>query len=96
MYLGACGCRLCSSVPRSWSGLPWSLQATRTATSAPLAPAKVNNFTLNFGPQHPAAHGVLRLVLEMDGEIITRAGENDGSLCDVVCTFMLSQQFLLE
>ncbi len=45
------------------------------ATEQPLLPAKVNNFTLNFGPQHPAAHGVLRLVLEMDGEIITRAGE---------------------
>lgn len=56
------------------SSLPWSLQAVRTATAAPLVPAKVNNFTLNFGPQHPAAHGVLRLVLEMDGEIITRAG----------------------
>ncbi|PNG62177.1 NADH-quinone oxidoreductase subunit D, partial [Tetrabaena socialis] len=55
------------------SALPWSLQAARTATAAPLAPAKVNNFTLNFGPQHPAAHGVLRLVLEMQGEIITRA-----------------------
>lgn len=57
------------------SALPWSLQAARTATAAPLVPAKVSNFTLNFGPQHPAAHGVLRLVLEMDGEIITRAGE---------------------
>ena len=31
------------------------------------------NFTLNFGPQHPAAHGVLRLVLEMDGEVIQKA-----------------------
>ena len=28
------------------------------------------NFTMNFGPQHPAAHGVLRLVLQMDGEVI--------------------------
>ena len=34
---------------------------------------EIRNFTLNFGPQHPAAHGVLRLVLEMDGEIIERA-----------------------
>jgi NADH:ubiquinone oxidoreductase subunit D len=31
---------------------------------------KVKNLTLNFGPQHPAAHGVLRLVLELDGEFI--------------------------
>lgn len=62
------------------SALPWSLQAVRTATSAPLVPAKVSNFTLNFGPQHPAAHGVLRLVLEMDGEIITRADPHIGLL----------------
>ncbi len=54
--------------------MPWAAQATRSATSQPLMPAKINNFTINFGPQHPAAHGVLRLVLEMDGEIITRAG----------------------
>ena len=34
---------------------------------------KIENYTMNFGPQHPAAHGVLRLVLEMDGEVIERA-----------------------
>lgn len=38
------------------------------------------NITLNFGPQHPAAHGVLRLVLEMDGEVITRADPHIGLL----------------
>jgi len=38
------------------------------------------NFTLNFGPQHPAAHGVLRLVLEMDGEVIERADPHIGLL----------------
>ena len=58
------------------SAMPWSLQAARSATAEALTPAKVNNFTLNFGPQHPAAHGVLRLVLEMQGEIIMRAGES--------------------
>ena len=35
--------------------------------------SEIQNFTLNFGPQHPAAHGVLRLVLEMDGEVIQKA-----------------------
>lgn len=41
---------------------------------------KVKNFTLNFGPQHPAAHGVLRLVLEMNGEIVDRADPHIGLL----------------
>ena len=39
-----------------------------------------NNITINFGPQHPAAHGVLRLILEMDGEIIERADPHIGLL----------------
>ena len=34
--------------------------------------AEIKNYTLNFGPQHPAAHGVLRLVLELDGETVTK------------------------
>jgi NADH-quinone oxidoreductase subunit D len=38
------------------------------------------NFTINFGPQHPAAHGVLRLVLELDGEIVTRVDPHIGLL----------------
>ena len=42
--------------------------------------AEIRNFTLNFGPQHPAAHGVLRLVLEMDGEVIERADPHIGLL----------------
>jgi NADH-quinone oxidoreductase subunit D len=41
---------------------------------------KVKNFTLNFGPQHPAAHGVLRLVLEMNGEVVERADPHNGLL----------------
>ena len=41
---------------------------------------EINNLTLNFGPQHPAAHGVLRLVLEMDGETIQRADPHIGLL----------------
>lgn len=41
---------------------------------------KFKNMTLNFGPQHPAAHGVLRLILEMDGEVITKADPHIGLL----------------
>jgi NADH-quinone oxidoreductase subunit D len=41
---------------------------------------EIQSFTLNFGPQHPAAHGVLRLVLEMDGEVIVRADPHVGLL----------------
>jgi NADH-quinone oxidoreductase subunit D len=40
----------------------------------------IDNYTINFGPQHPAAHGVLRLVLEMDGEIVERADPHIGLL----------------
>ncbi len=41
---------------------------------------EIRNYTLNFGPQHPAAHGVLRLVLELDGEVIQRADPHVGLL----------------
>ena len=41
---------------------------------------KIKNFSLNFGPQHPAAHGVLRLILELDGEIVERAEPHIGLL----------------
>ena len=41
---------------------------------------EIRNMTMNFGPQHPAAHGVLRLVLEMDGEVIERADPHIGLL----------------
>ena len=42
--------------------------------------AEIRNYTLNFGPQHPAAHGVLRLVLEMDGEVVQKADPHVGLL----------------
>jgi NADH-quinone oxidoreductase subunit D len=42
--------------------------------------AEIRNYTMNFGPQHPAAHGVLRLVLEMDGEVVQRADPHIGLL----------------
>ncbi len=41
---------------------------------------EIQNFTMNFGPQHPAAHGVLRLILEMDGEVITKVDPHIGLL----------------
>jgi len=41
---------------------------------------ELKNFTINFGPQHPAAHGVLRLILELEGEIVTRADPHIGLL----------------
>ncbi len=44
------------------------------------AETQIKNFTMNFGPQHPAAHGVLRLVLEMDGEVVERADAHIGLL----------------
>ena len=40
----------------------------------------IKHFTLNFGPQHPSAHGVLRLILELDGEVIIRADPHIGLL----------------
>ena len=42
--------------------------------------AEIRNYTMNFGPQHPAAHGVLRLVMEMDGEVIERVDPHIGLL----------------
>ena len=42
--------------------------------------AEIRNYTVNFGPQHPSAHGVLRLILELDGETIVRADPHIGML----------------
>jgi NADH-quinone oxidoreductase subunit D len=52
------------------------------AASSDLLPGEqsIRNFTINFGPQHPAAHGVLRLVLELDGEIVERVDPHIGLL----------------
>lgn len=41
---------------------------------------QIKNFEMNFGPQHPAAHGVLRLILELDGEVVKRADPHIGLL----------------
>ena len=45
-----------------------------------MAEVNIKNMTLNFGPQHPAAHGVLRLVMELDGEVIERCDPHIGLL----------------
>ena len=45
-----------------------------------MAEAAFRNFTINFGPQHPAAHGVLRLIVELDGEVVERVDPHIGLL----------------
>ncbi|HEY4169652.1 MAG TPA: NADH-quinone oxidoreductase subunit D, partial [Reyranella sp.] len=45
-----------------------------------MADVEIKTLTMNFGPQHPAAHGVLRLVVEMDGEIVERCDPHIGLL----------------
>ncbi|MBT5195615.1 MAG: NADH-quinone oxidoreductase subunit D, partial [Rhodospirillaceae bacterium] len=45
-----------------------------------MAEVDIKNMTLNFGPQHPAAHGVLRLIMELDGEVIERCDPHIGLL----------------
>src|SRR4029453_4155801 len=59
-----------------WSGR----RCTCSRFEAAMAEAAVRNFTINFGPQHPAAHGVLRLVLELDGEVVARVDPSIGWL----------------
>ncbi|HEX7416627.1 MAG TPA: NADH-quinone oxidoreductase subunit D [Steroidobacteraceae bacterium] len=50
------------------------------ASGAGSPPTEIRNYTMNFGPQHPAAHGVLRLVLELDGEVVQKADPHIGLL----------------
>jgi NADH-quinone oxidoreductase subunit D len=61
--------------------VPWRIAAImRSVETVRSRMADIRNYTLNFGPQHPAAHGVLRLVLELDGEVIQRADPHIGLL----------------
>ena len=55
-------------------------QRPKETWTKPRTIKKSKNFTMNFGPQHPAAHGVLRLVLELDGEVVERADPHIGLL----------------
>src|SRR6201998_511462 len=48
--------------------------------SPSMTETNLRNFSINFGPQHPAAHGVLRLVLELDGEVVERVDPHIGLL----------------
>jgi NADH-quinone oxidoreductase subunit D len=57
-----------------------SVQAPAPVNTSGLKSAEIRNYSLNFGPQHPAAHGVLRLILEMDGEVVQRADPHIGLL----------------
>lgn len=66
------------------TGTPSPVAATEPVRDEPVVPAipetPVRKFNINFGPQHPAAHGVLRLVLELDGEIVERVDPHIGLL----------------
>jgi len=57
-----------------------ALHPQGSARRAAMAETTVRNFTINFGPQHPSAHGVLRLVLELDGEVVRRVDPHIGLL----------------
>ena len=53
--------------------------------------AEIQSYTMNFGPQHPAAHGVLRLVLELEGEVIQRADLVTGTVSEGGAAVVLEQ-----
>ena len=60
--------------------LPDTMTPDRSGDGRSLQTVEIDSHSLNFGPQHPSAHGVLRLVLEMDGEVVTRAVPHIGLL----------------
>jgi NADH-quinone oxidoreductase subunit D len=62
------------------SGAPSPDSIADVIAESPAAGEEKRTFTINFGPQHPAAHGVLRLVLELDGEVVTRVDPHIGLL----------------
>ncbi|WP_286165228.1 hypothetical protein [Arthrobacter sp. TPD3018] len=71
--------KLTDSLHPDAGGPPPSDEASIAAMEAEQE-IRISNYTINFGPQHPAAHGVLRLVLELDGEVIERIDPHIGFL----------------
>ena len=65
---------------RRLSTLPHEIEAEAAVAGTGATHRDIANYTINFGPQHPAAHGVLRLILELDGEIIERVDPHVGLL----------------
>ena len=58
--------------------------------------SEIRNYTMNFGPQHPAAHGVLRLVMEMDGEVVERIDPHIGLLHRATEKLAVQSQYRLH
>src|SRR6185295_17846897 len=87
---GCCGPKLMVNLRSSPSRLPLSVSSCGVLVSDIKTPqletdsgkrdGDERKFTINFGPQHPAAHGVLRLVLELDGEVVERVDPHIGLL----------------
>ena len=57
-----------------------ALMGDRSGANPETGDVTITNYTINFGPQHPAAHGVLRLVMELDGELVERIDPHIGLL----------------
>ncbi len=57
-----------------------AIEGRTDAADPEVGDVAIQNYTINFGPQHPAAHGVLRLVMELDGEIVERVDPHIGLL----------------
>src|ERR1700694_1561542 len=64
----------------SWRYSPFAIRYSPASGRRRMTEHNLRNFTINFGPQHPAAHGVWRLVLELDGEVVTRVDPHIGLL----------------
>lgn len=80
MFLGTIDARGACDDSAALRGTSASFPGSAAATwsKSVLAESAVRNFNINFGPQHPAAHGVLRLVLELDGEVFERVDTHIG------------------